>query len=559
MKSETPTHTSSRDPWSVRRLATFLLSVLVLNEIAVTFGFWHWNIGFGVYFTAFWMLPRRYWWLLVALCASTNLFRGAFLIEGMYFDKDHVLGYWNSFIQLAMGNLVPPFVIMAGVQLLVDWKVPVNAPNTPEKFRALILATSVAAFFQALKDLIYVVDDGQIGDVRLGRIVDLVPLDGSRANDLLVQFGFMHFAGAFLGVMLVAPIALWALSSKARSGNRRMVRRVVPSLLALIVLYLSVSLLPGFPALSATLRMLFLVSAIVLALRFGWRGALLSLLAISIAVAWQDHLHLADVKPWLLQAFLAITGATGLLFGALMDANRAQARDARAQTRLRTRLHDSIALAAVGNLQRETAERHRIAGALHDEFGQNLTAFQTHLRLLRPDFERANRLETLARLNAISDAMRHSVRNVLESLRPSTLDELGIFGAIDQGALRQRVEAQGMHYDVELQGDARLLPALHDAVRVAAYRLVQECVMNSIRHAQASRCTVRMRVEQRNGRIMLFLDIRDDGVGKIIDLHRMGGLSTIHDHVTALGGRLHFQTLDPGIRVHALLVHGTAA
>lgn len=556
MKSETPTYATQQDPWSVRQLVTFLIGVLALNEIAVAIGFWHWNISFGIYFSAFWRLPRRYWWLLVLCAIGTNLLRGAFLVDGMYYDKSHVLGYWNSFVQLAAGNIFPPFAVMAGVQLLVDWRIPITAPNTPEKFKALFFAAGVSAFFQALKDLIYVLDDARIGDIRLARIVNVMPLDPSNAKSMLFQFGFSHFTGAFVGLMLVAPIALWLVTRQKLHGNRRMIRSVVPSLLCLAAMYLAVSLLPGFPVLSALIRLLMLVSVIVLALRHGWRGALLAVIAISVAVAWQDHLKAADVEPWLLQAFLAITGATGMLLGALMDANRAQARDARASARLRERLHHRLALAAAGNLARETAERHRIAGALHDEFGQNLTAFQTHLRLLKPDFERANRLDTLAQLNRISGGMRQNVRNVLESLRPSALDELGLFGAIDQGALRQRAEACGLRYEVELQGDSRLLPVVPDAIRSAAYRLVQESVMNTIRHAHASECLVRIRINQRDKRIFLFLDIKDDGIGRAVDLHRMGGLSTIHDHVMALGGRLRFQTLNPGIRVHAMLVHG---
>lgn len=117
---------------------------------------------------------------------------------------------------------------------------------------------------------------------------------------------------------------------------------------------------------------------------------------VSVVVAWQDHIGSFDVQPWLLQAFLAITGATALLFGALMDANRAQLKRLRASSRMKARLHHHLALAAGGNLARDTNERQRIAGALHDEFGQNLTAFQTHLRLLKPEFTRANRLKTPA-------------------------------------------------------------------------------------------------------------------------------------------------------------------
>lgn len=59
--------------------------------------------------------------------------------------------------------------------------------------------------------------------------------------------------------------------------------------------------------------------------------------------------------------------------------------------------------------------------------------------------------------------------------------------------------------------------------------------------------------EQRNGKLWLFLDVRDDGIGSAAFLRPGNGLTTMHDRVLALGGRLHLQDLAPGLRLHALL------
>jgi two-component system sensor histidine kinase UhpB len=556
MKTAQSPDFSEQDAWSLRTTLLFIACVSLVRELTYPLGFWHWNIGVGLEFCALWILPRRRWWIFILTAILSNFARGAFLIDGMYFDESHVLGYWSSYIQAAMGNVFPPFVAMAGVQLLVDHGIRIRSENTPHKFKYLIGAALTCAVLQALKDLVYVMDDRQVGELRMSKIVNMVALNSDNAPALLFQFGFMHLAGAFLGVLLVTPIAMWVLSRPKFRNNRPVVISTLTTLTPIVAAFLLATLLSGLIGIRPLFRLLLVASVVVLALRHGWRGAFLSLVVVSVVVAWQDHIGSFDVQPWLLQAFLAITGATALLFGALMDANRAQLKRLRASSRMKARLHHHLALAAAGNLARDTNERQRIAGALHDEFGQNLTAFQTHLRLLKPEFTRANRLETLQELDGITNSMRQSVRKVLEKLRPTALDELGLYGAIDQGFLRQSAENAGMRYTVDLLGDARLLAALHDSVRVAAYRLVQETVNGAVQHARASYCRVRLRIDHRAGQTYLFVDIRDDGDESVDTRIQNRDLAAIQDHVTALGGTLHLQTGNPGFRLHALFRQG---
>ena len=149
--------------------------------------------------------------------------------------------------------------------------------------------------------------------------------------------------------------------------------------------------------------------------------------------------------------------------------------------------------------------------------------------------------------------MRQNLGAVLERLRPAALDELGLFAAIDTGSIRRLAEGANLHFELQLQGDARLLALLEDTHRIAAYRLVQESVTNIVRHAYAHRCTVRLRIERRRQALWLFLDIRDDGIGRGPAPRAGSGLSGMRDRVIALDGRLHLRDRKPGLRVHALL------
>jgi two-component system sensor histidine kinase UhpB len=149
--------------------------------------------------------------------------------------------------------------------------------------------------------------------------------------------------------------------------------------------------------------------------------------------------------------------------------------------------------------------------------------------------------------------MRANISGVLESLRPSALEQLGLFHAIDQGLVRRLADDAGVALETVLEGDARLLPLLDDTLRIAAYRLVQEGVTNVVRHARAGQCQVRLRVNQRRGMLWLFVEIRDDGIGPRPSRGPGRGLANMRDRVLALGGRLHVASPGGGLRLHALL------
>ena len=81
-----------------------------------------------------------------------------------------------------------------------------------------------------------------------------------------------------------------------------------------------------------------------------------------------------------------------------------------------------------------------------------------------------------------------------------------------------------LHFAIELQGDARLLRLLEDSTRIAAYRLVQEAVTNVIRHARATQCGVRLRINRRGPHLWLFLAVRDNGLGRADFLRAGNGI-----------------------------------
>jgi signal transduction histidine kinase len=186
-------------------------------------------------------------------------------------------------------------------------------------------------------------------------------------------------------------------------------------------------------------------------------------------------------------------------------------------------------------------ERRRLRRDLHDGVGPTLAALHlqagTLRRLIRGKPEAAEVL-----VDDLQTEMRElvdSVRQLAYGLRPPALDELGLAGAIqgqaakmsqgdqgDQGDQGERARGTGLRIHVEAPHLA-LLPA---AVEVAAYHIVQEALLNVVRHAQATECTVRL--ELADG---LYIEVVDNGRG-MQEYHAGVGIVSMRERATELGG-----------------------
>lgn len=520
-------------------------------------GFFHWMVANGVLFAAQWWLPRRWWpWLCIATIGARHV-NGALVALHTGDIVDGFLGYWPGPLQYVLGNLLEPCLVMSGVLVVRRLSLPPDGPMPPERFVSLVLGSLVSGLMVAAKDLAFVVSEGRVGDIRGSVRGDYVALGGPDDAAILGSFTISHALGTSLAILLIAPLVPWLASAEHRRGSARILRGGLQWLLPAVALYLLVALRVPGSNLSELLRVVLLVATVVFAMRHGWRGALLSTLATSAVIAMEDHLGQPAYNPIRMQAYLGITGMMGLLLGASMDTFRQQAETLREARERSDQLARDLYLAAARNLYTEERERRRLASELHDEFGQNLTALQTHLKVAERDVGVTGR-PAFAPLFHLTDAMRQNISGVLESLRPAALDQMGLYAAIERGAVRRLAEDAGLEFETVLEGDARLLGAFNDTQLIAAYRLVQEAVTNVVRHAQASRCSVRLRADTRRGMLWLFIDVRDDGIGGADCFLQGRGLTNMRDRVLALGGSLHVADLRPGSRIHALLLQVAA-
>ncbi|MET0331539.1 MAG: histidine kinase [Dyella sp.] len=273
-------------------------------------------------------------------------------------------------------------------------------------------------------------------------------------------------------------------------------------------------------------------AAILLAVYGTLHLALRPLQAILAAIGgYQRDRYQARLAPMRIVELDAIGKALNHMAQSLQDAQRARAEMNRRMWQL------------------QEDERRRLAGELHDELGQQLTAMRADATWLARCSEDRPELQHVARQVAGQCAqMQQGVRGLLQRLRPHGSPRV----AGEPFPLRQRLqellqswrERPSQHTDYQLRIELAQAPC--EDVALAIYRLTQEALTNIARHAQAASARIEV-ITESDGRVRW--SVRDDGIG-IADLasalHRGSGLAGMRERVLALHGQWQLHAGSPG-------------
>ncbi|MBI2862250.1 MAG: GAF domain-containing protein [Chloroflexi bacterium] len=193
----------------------------------------------------------------------------------------------------------------------------------------------------------------------------------------------------------------------------------------------------------------------------------------------------------------------------------------------------------------QEGERKRIARDLHDSTAQSLTAITMGLELLAesmpPD---SAALQRFTRMQELAASTLTDLRSLIFDLRPAALDDLGLVPAL-RACARQHLGDRDVRVTIEGIGLKERLPSQHET---CLFRVLQEAITNTAKHAQAK--SVRIRLERTDGKVVALVE--DDGVGFALrrlkseaEPGRGFGLLDMRERAELLGGTVRVESL-PG-------------
>ena len=194
-------------------------------------------------------------------------------------------------------------------------------------------------------------------------------------------------------------------------------------------------------------------------------------------------------------------------------------------------------------------ERKRLARELHDETCQTISALNMRLETAVARLPEGADNAPLLEARSLAVRTLDELHRLIYDLRPSVLDDLGLWSAIRWHAERQ-LEKKGVMVHCEFSDVDRRLPPL---METALFRAVQEAISNIAKHASAEQVLIQCGIEHD----ILTIEIEDDGNGFELsqvkrpkDEGQGWGLLGITERVEALGGKVDIDTAPgQGVRV----------
>ncbi|MED4780377.1 sensor histidine kinase [Brevibacillus choshinensis] len=159
-------------------------------------------------------------------------------------------------------------------------------------------------------------------------------------------------------------------------------------------------------------------------------------------------------------------------------------------------------------IQAQEEERKRVAREIHDGPAQSMANVVLRSEIVERMLKNERILEAQMELHELKEMVRMSlsdVRRIIFDLRPMALDDLGLVPTLQKyiQTCEERIESS---IDLVVFG---VEPPLRSSVKAAIFRLVQECLNNVEKHAQANSVQVKLEFVQDS----LSLVVKDDGVG----------------------------------------------
>jgi signal transduction histidine kinase len=185
--------------------------------------------------------------------------------------------------------------------------------------------------------------------------------------------------------------------------------------------------------------------------------------------------------------------------------------------------------------------RRQIGGDLHDEIGTLLSASKMSLAILGKSI--SGQPEAITHLEQTTDLLNQAVGNVRrisKDLMPSTLDEFGLVIALDEFSEKLTAYTDIPIFFKKTNIQHQVFPK---KIELIYYRIVQELINNSIKHAKPTKITIDLALENNK----LFLTVTDNGQGfdmqEVMNNPKNGiGIRNIQSRLSLVNGTVDYET-----------------
>lgn len=193
-------------------------------------------------------------------------------------------------------------------------------------------------------------------------------------------------------------------------------------------------------------------------------------------------------------------------------------------------------------------ERKSLARDIHDEIGQYLTAINVDASAIVNGRKLSSAKESAQAISNVTRQMMDVVHQILQRLRPRALDELGLGLALSELVHHWRQRCRSISVVQSISSD---MGVVDETVSITVYRVVQECLTNIAKHANANRVTVKVMHDKQ----FIQLYIEDDGAGFDPAIAVQGfGLAGMKERIQGLMGEMKIESsFNQGAKVEVKL------
>ena len=188
-------------------------------------------------------------------------------------------------------------------------------------------------------------------------------------------------------------------------------------------------------------------------------------------------------------------------------------------------------------------DRKRIANELHDTSVQDLTHIihQIELAGLYIDVDPTKAKLELAGINEEIRKIIKDIRNTIFDLRPMSFDDLGL-----KEALEQYIDDLKNRCNIEIEVDMDFVDNYNEEKNLIIYRILKECINNSVKHAEAS--VIQLVIKDKDD--SLHISVKDNGIGILNkddrnterEMQTHYGLAIMKERVSILNGKCYINS-----------------